>query len=176
MTRRSFALLVAAGLLALVALPVFGCAKGSSTLSTPPAAHATAPAAPDLRTPLSAVRSYLDWWIYSSLVGKSGIATATMTPDEAVRVDSYIEQNRQKGQRISERLVSFKPRPVSVGPTSTLLPADEKWQYAYVSVDGGRSLTETYTLSYESTYTLVGSDASGWRVASVNAKALGTVK
>jgi len=60
-----------------------------------------------LTTPESAVRSYLDWTSYAYRIGQSKVATATMTPYEEVRVDSYTQFNIQKLKLIDQTLKSI---------------------------------------------------------------------
>ena len=74
------------------------------------------PDAPALGTPVSAVRSYLDWTAWSLRTGRAQDASPTMTADEFVRVDAYVEMQRQRGRRVDERLDRFVPGTASTGP------------------------------------------------------------
>ncbi len=130
-----------------------------------------------LSSPEAAVRSYLAWTSYANRIAQSEVATATMTPNEEVVVDSYIQYNIQKGRLIDQTLESITFGKPSAGTTSTLVPAKERWSYRYVSVGTpGKTLGGPYTASYESTYTVVKSDGGVWRVDHSVTKPLGTVK
>ena len=130
-----------------------------------------------LTTPESAVRSYLAWTSYAYRIGQSQVATATMTPAEEVRVDSYTQYNIQKLQLIDQTLKSItfgKPR---IESSRAIIPVKEKWTYRYVSIKkAGKTLSGPHSASYEVTYTVVKLDNGNWVVDSVKAKALGTVK
>jgi hypothetical protein len=131
----------------------------------------------DLSTPEAAVRSYLEWISYAYRIGDSETATHTMTPEEAVRVDSCAELNRQKARLIDQHLVAFREGATSVGETQTILAAREDWQYRSVSLGGLCALKPPYTTSYEATtYTLVLVRPGRWLVDSVDVKPLGEVK
>jgi hypothetical protein len=142
----------------------------------PQSAIDNAPAPWDLRTPESAVRSYLVWISYAYRIGQSGVATPTMTAFEEVRVDSYNQFNLEKSRLIDQTLDSITFGAKSTGPTSTLVPAKEKWTYSYLSVaEGNKSLGGPYSVSYDTTYTVV-KTARGWLVDSGEAAPEGTVK
>lgn len=130
-----------------------------------------------LATPDSTVRSYLDWTSYAYRIATSDVATPTMSGDEAVRVDSYIQLNLQKSRLIDQTLTSLSFGKPSMVGTRTLVPTKEKWSYSYVSIKspGGKILGGPYTATYTATYTLVRL-GKGWAVDSVEAKAVGTVK
>ncbi|MCE5204139.1 MAG: hypothetical protein ABFC80_08910 [Coriobacteriales bacterium] len=141
-----------------------------------PEALADKPEPWSLSTPEEAVRSYLDWVSYAYRIGQSDVATPTMTPYQQVRVDSYVQYNIQKGRLIDQQLTDLTFGKPSVGTTSTLLPVRESWTYRYVSVEtAGKTLEGPYSVSYESTYTVV-KRSQGWLVDRVEAKALGEVK
>gem|GEM_PF-721366 len=196
-TRLLFGAVMLAGL--LLASP--GCSKavkgtGSETTGTaettqtgshmagpavevhiPQAAVDKKPAPHNLKTPESAVRSYLAWVSYAYRIGDSQVATLTMSAEEEVRMDSYNQYNVQKGRLLDERLESIRFGTPSVGTTSTLLPAEENWTYSYISVkEGNARLAGPYTIKFESTYTVVKNKQGDWVVDSVDAKALGKVK
>jgi hypothetical protein len=132
----------------------------------------------DLKTPESAVRSYLDWTSYAYRIGLSGAANHVMTSVEEVRVNSFVQYNAQKSRLISQTLDSITFGKPSVGTTNTLVPAKEKWTYSYLSIAvGNKAIGGPYTASYDTTYTVVKDEAKGvWLVDSVKAKALGPVK
>src|SRR5665648_678196 len=102
-------------------------AGSAAEVNISPATIAARPKPWVLTTPESAVRSYLDWVSYAYRVGDSQVATATMSSYEEVRIDSYIQYNLQKSRLIDQKLVSITFGEASVGATSTLVPATEKW-------------------------------------------------
>lgn len=143
----------------------------------PQSAVDDSPAPWNLKTPESAVRSYLDWVTYAYRIGQSGVATLTMSATEEVRVDSYNQYNLEKSRLLDQTLKSITFGKVSSGATSTLLPAKESWTYSYLSVaEGNKVIGGPYSADYDTTYTLVKNDKGGWVVDSVAAKARGTVK
>jgi hypothetical protein len=128
-------------------------------------------------TPESAVRSYLDWVSYAYRIGISAVSTPTMTVPEGVRVDAYAQVNLQKGRLIDQTLSSITFGKPSAGATSTLVPAKEQWAYSYLSIDvGNKVLDGPYTVGYDTIYTVVKDSKGVWRVDSVKATALDTVK
>ena len=129
-----------------------------------------------LSTPESAVRSYLDWTSYAYRIGQSEVATATMTDQESIRVDSYTQYNIQKLKLIDQTLKSIKFGEPSIEGSTAIIPADEKWTYRYVSIkEAGKTLSGPHSATYKVTYHLVKTD-EGWVVDKVDAKAQGTVK
>jgi len=134
------------------------------------------PKAPAFDSPRKAVDSYLSWVSFAYEMANSDVATMTFSADEEVRVNSYVQLNKEKNRRIRQRLVRFTASaPTKVGKR-TLLPAKEQWEYSYEALATTKSLTPTYTVSYVTTYTLVPRAQGGWIVDSVEAKALGEVK
>jgi hypothetical protein len=131
----------------------------------------------DLKTPQSAVRSYLDWTSYAYRIATSNVASQTMTGDELARVDSYIQFNLEKSRLIDQTLSSITFGPASAVGTTTVVPTKEKWTYRYISIKapGGAVLGGPYTAAYDATYALVEQGGS-WVVVSVTAKANGAVK
>jgi hypothetical protein len=131
----------------------------------------------DLKTPESAVRSYLDSTSYAFRIGISDVATPTMTGSEEVRVDSYIQINLQRERVIDQKLMSITFGKPSAGTTSTLVPAKEKWTYSYLSIAAGNELLSgPFTVRYDTTYTVVKDSNGVWLVDSVKATPLDTVK
>jgi len=155
-----------------------GCAKSATPHAQPlqPVAPPVEPAPADLSDPTRAVASYLAWVSYAYRTGVSDVATPTMSPEEGVRVDSYVQLDTERGRRIDQRLVSFDPRPASVDATRAVIGAHEVWEYRYLSPDGIRATSATNTASYDTTYTVVEIRPGAWVVDKVEAKALGTVK
>lgn len=198
-TRRRVGLVALALLIGCAVLVVGGCsngvsnggANGGSTAATAGANMAGAstdvvvtraaiestPAAWILTTPRAAVRSYLGWTSYAYRIATSDVATPTMGPDEAVRIDAYIQLNLEKHQLVDQTLTSISFGKQSTEGTRTLVPTKEKWTYRYVSIaaPGGKTAAGPYTASYDATYTVVKS-GKDWVVSSVQAKALGKVK
>ncbi len=130
----------------------------------------------DLSTPESAVRSYLDWTSYAYRITESSAATRTMSPEQEVRVDSYVQLNLQKSRILDQALASITFGKASIDGTRALLPATEKWTYRYVSIaEVGKTLEGPYDVAYETTYTVV-KQKGGWVVDDVSVKALSEVK
>lgn len=142
----------------------------------PQSAVDDSPAPWDLRTPESAVRSYLAWISYAYRIGQSVVATPTMSAADEVRVDSYNQFNLEKARLLDQTLTSITFGKASTGATSTLLPAKEEWTYSYLSVaEGNKVIGGPYSMSYDAVYTLV-KTPRGWVVDSVEAKPAGKVK
>lgn len=139
----------------------------------PPAAER--PARADLDTPASAVRSYLDWVSYAYRVADAQPAAPTMTPSELVRVDAYIERNRQENRGIEQELVSFKTRARSGDDRRATLSATERWRYRYFTLQPLEYSSEQLSASYETTYTLVSTDG-GWVVDDIEVRPVGEVE
>ena len=138
---------------------------------------AVAPRSLELKTPESAVRSYLDWTSFAYRTAQSIVSTATMTPQEQVRVDAYIQYNLEKKQIIDQKMKTITFAAPVVESTATLVPAKELWTYSYLSIaKGNKVLGGPYSASYDSTYTVVKQKNGTWVVASVAAKPLGKVK
>jgi len=130
-----------------------------------------------LTTPESAVRSYLAWTSYAYRIATSDVATRTMSADETVRVDSYIQYNLENSRLIDQALASIVFGKPAVESTHTLVPTKEQWTYSYLSLDvGNNTLAGPYSASYDSTYTVVKTKNGDWVVDSVAVQAVGTVK
>jgi hypothetical protein len=169
-----------------------GAATGSSPATTTVGAHMAGPAVDVhilqsavnarpkpwvLTSPKSAVTSYLDWTSYAYRTGQSVVATKTMSADEEVRVDSYIQLNIQKSRLIDQKLTSITFGKPSAGTTNTVLPAKEHWTYSYLSIaEGNKVLGGPYTVIYNTKYTVIKNKTGDWVVDSVKATAEGTVK
>lgn len=145
--------------------------KAASAGIAPPVAPVTV----DLSTPQASVRTYLQFTSFAYRMANSDLATAAMTPDEGVRVDSYVQLNREKDRGIEQQLLSFTERGVSQEGTRTLVAAAEKWRYRYFSLSKLTYLSPSYDASYDATYTVV-RQATGWLVDKVEAQPRGTVK
>lgn len=152
---------------------------GASTESTPGAFPGTTPPAPVTpppvmnRDPESAVHSYLSWISLAYRLLRSDVASPTFTENEEVRVDSYVEFNRQQGRAIDQRLVGFEVRSTVASELTATVVASEAWRYRYISTATGDYEGETHAVSYDTTYTVVRGPAGGWRVERVEASPVG---
>jgi hypothetical protein len=160
---------------AAVALLLASCssapvAGGGAKLAPP-----VTPAKADFSTPEASVRTYLDYTSFAYRMVNSDVASRAATPYEGVRVDSYIELNREKSRGMEQQLVGFNPRGLSKDGTRTVLAATEQWRYRYFDLSSRTYTTPMYSASYDTTYTLV-KDPKGWLVDKVEAKALTTVQ
>ena len=130
-----------------------------------------------LTTPEAAVRSYLDWTSYAYRIGQFEVSEPTMSVEEGVRVDAYVQLNLQKYQLIDQTLKSITFGKPSIETSRAVIPAKEKWTYRYVSIkEAGKTLSGPHSASYDTTYTLGRADKGRWLVDKVDVKALGTVK
>lgn len=120
-----------------------------------------------LETPESAVRSYLDWISYGYRTAQPAFSEPTMSPGEAVRVDSYNEYNLQKQRIIDQSLVSITFGEPTIDDATATISTSEVWTYRYVSTtEPGKTIDGPFEVKYETVYTLIRSDA-GWVVDSV---------
>lgn len=189
-TLRAAALVVA---LAFLAFSAVGCgssgpkpapspssSRGSMSSApatvAPPTQGITRPPAPVFDTPRQAVDSYLAWVSFAYVMANSDVATAAFSPQEEVRVNSYVELNKQKNQRIDQRLKSIKTGAEVKQGKNVLLPAREVWTYRYLELNSAKALSPEYTATYDTTYTLIPRGGGGWIVDSVEANAIGEVK
>ena len=166
---------IAAALLVAALLSLAGCAGPSSPAPTPVPIPA-APAAADLSTPEAAVHSYLAWTTYGYHVADSDVATPTMSPDEEVRVNSYVEFNREKGRVIDQHLESMVFGKSSIEGTRAVLRARERWVYQYLAISDQKPLSPQYQVTYDTTYTVVAVAPGRWTVDHVEVKSPGSVK
>jgi hypothetical protein len=163
--------------LTCAALTLTGCGgddAADESIGGEVATQVPPPASPDLSTPENAVRSYLDWTTFAYRMLNSDVVTATTDPWEYVRVDSYIELNRQQDRGLEQILDALEIVTVSEEETTTLVVTREDWSYRYFSVETLTYSTEWYQTSYEATYT-VSQAEQGWVVTGVDATALGPV-
>ena len=172
---RALTVVMAGVLMGALVLGMAACSDATDTPAGLPgvdiAADPVEPAPWDLATPESSVRSYLDWVSFSYRMANSEIPTATMTPGELVRVDSYIQLNRIDGKGLEQSLDSIEFTSTSEEATTAVLTARESWTYRYFSLETLAYLTELTQESYETTYTLV-KGAPGWLVDTVEARAV----
>src|SRR5574340_859099 len=108
MRTRRFEVVLRVATAALLVLATAGGCSDPSGQRAGSVGDAVQPAPQDLSTPESAVRSYLDWVSFAYRMANSDIPTATMTPEEGVRVDSYIQLNRTEGKGIEQSLTAFE--------------------------------------------------------------------
>jgi hypothetical protein len=159
----------------ILAMAMTGCSHAGkpaeSAVSRP-----AAPAGLELSSPEAAVRSYLAWTAYAYRIGNSDVATQTMGPREEVRVNSYVEMNRERSRVIDQRLVAIGFGQPSGEGTTVVLPAHETWEYRYLSITDEKPLSAMYTATYDTTYTVVSTTPEKWVVDHVDAKPLGEVK
>jgi hypothetical protein len=164
-----------AALLLFALVSLVGCgAEDPPDVSGSPATPVE-PAPPDFATPESAVTTYLDWITYAYRIADSDVATAVMTPWEHVRVDSYIELNRQQGRAIDQELLLFEVRSSESEDGTATVAVREEWTYRYFSLETGDYISEPLTASYDTTYTVVREDER-WLVDSVDAEPLAPVE
>lgn len=131
---------------------------------------ATPPPPPQLRNPETAVYSYLLWISYAYRILNSEVATPTFSEFEEVRVNSYVQLNKQQGRAIDQRLLDVKVRGnESQGATATLA-ITETWAYRYIDIQTGEYSGPPYEVSYDSTYTVVNKGEDRWVVDRVVAE------
>lgn len=131
-----------------------------------------APKAPDLvvlLTPESAITSYLKWISFAYRVGDSSVASQTFTPYEEVRVNSYVQYNKQEGRAIDQRLTALRVKSATIAEATATVTAHEEWSYRYISLRTGKYDGPQRSASYESTYTVVRGTDELWRVDKVEA-------
>lgn len=138
---------------------------------TPPDPQVPPP--PQLRDPKTAVYSYLLWISYAYRILNSDVATMAFSEYEEVRVNSYVEFNRQEGRAIDQRLIDFKIKDVeSKGDTATVT-AREQWRYRYIDITTGDYQGPALDVTYDTKYTVVDKKEKGWLVDEVTANAVG---
>jgi len=127
------------------------------------------PPAPDLSTPASAVRSYLDWVTLAYRLANPSLVQEVCTPAEAVRVDAYVELNRQEGQAIEQHLEVFEVRETRTMETTAAVVTYEEWRYRYFTLDAVEYVGRQLEASYDATYTVLRLGDGRWRVDAVEA-------
>lgn len=173
--RHHTALILVAVCLCIGALCASGCCAENAKPLAGRVVEPVTPAPPDLSQPKTAVHSYLDWVSFSYRLANSEISSMTMTPWEGVRVDSYIQKNRQEGRGIDQRLTAFEIDGSSREGTRALVVTDETWTYRYFRLSDLAYDSPRYTVSYDATYTVV-REAERWLVDKVEATPRGEVK
>lgn len=139
-----------------------------ATVGTKVPRAATVPRRPDLRTPESAVRSYLDWISYAYRVGESDLASSAADPYEMVRVDSYVQLNLESGRAIHQVLRDLEVKSVRAREHTATVAVTESWRYRYIDIKAGAYSSPVYSVTYDSTYTVV-ETAGAWLVSRVQA-------
>lgn len=173
---------LAAGVLAF-ALMLAGCGGDAGSTDKPGSAETslsadqlrgpTTPPPLKLDTPEAAVRSYLSYITLAYYILDSDVATQTLTPEEEVRVNSYVQLNKEQGRAIDQTLTDFKIEDVrSQGDTATVT-VEEAWEYRYIDFVEKKYSSPKYEVEYQTTYTVTRDDDGLWRVAKVQAVALG---
>jgi len=159
-----------------------GTPKGHGVVidvSVTPEAFETRPKSLNLSNPTSSVRSYLEWVSYAYRIGDSAVADSAMSPNEEVRVNSYVQMNLQENNRlIDQNLDSITFGKVrSVNASQAIVPATEKWTYRWVSAqEAGKQLDGPFTIRYATKYSVVKNEKGDWLVDNVEAKELGEGK
>jgi hypothetical protein len=172
--RRTSAVLLL-GVLILATL-ITGCSGDSEPTDTADDPVFVAPSSADLSTPEASVRSYLEWISYAYRVVDSQVASSVMDPYEWVRVDAYIEKNRQEGRGIDQRLVGFEVLDVTSSESTATVETTEDWAYRYFGPDGayiGEELTARYSVRYS---VLKDAERAEWLVEKVDASPDGEVE
>lgn len=195
--RRFVASILCVGLLSLVPVGTVACSR--SPVSPPRQNHGSvaatetfdnsvkkpAPAVPPPppmtnRGPEQAVYSYLLWISFAYRILNSAVASPTYSIWEEVRVDSYVQYNKQQGRAIDQRLLllKLKRKPVISNDTTATVAAVERWKYRYISLETKEYSSPWYDVTYDTTYTVVRDKDRGgaWVVDKVEAKARGEVK
>lgn len=175
-------------LLVALALPLSACSGGQGAPDsaqrsveltagqfpekTPPAP--VLPPPPKLDDPKTAVYSYLLWISYAYRVLDSDVATHAFSEYEEVRVNSYVELNRQNSRAIDQRLVDFKiTGSEEISKTAWRVTAVEDWRYRYIDIGTVTYSSPAYSVTYDTTYTVVQEKGKGWVVDRVEAAARG---
>lgn len=135
--------------------------------TNPPAAKTPPP--PMLRNPKTSVYSYLLWISYAYRILNSDVATMAFSPYEEVRVNSYVELNRQEGKAIDQRLIDFTVKNVRTKGDTSTVGVRESWRYRYIDIKSGKYNSPPYEVTYDTTYTVVNYDDKGWLVDKVQA-------
>lgn len=133
---------------------------------------ASTPPPPMLRDPKASVYSYLLWISYAYRVLDSNVATMAFSEYEEVRVNSYVELNRQQGRAIDQRLVKFEVDDVRTKGETATVSARESWRYRYIDIKSGDYASPAYDVTYDTTYTVV-QKGDRWLVDKVDVRPVG---
>lgn len=131
-----------------------------------------------LRDPKTAVYSYMVWISYAYLILDSEPAFKQHVFDEfeEVRVNSYVELNKQRGKRIDQRIGETKVKSMRTKEPTATVALEENWRYRYIDLKSGTYTGPWYDVTYDSTYTVVKDPEYGWQVHGVSAQPRGEVK
>lgn len=140
-----------------------------------PLAPPVRPVAEDFSSPQAGVRTYLDWTNLAYRMANSQLSTQVAGPNERVRVDAYIQLNRDKNQGIEQHLENLTVRSESVEGTRAVVALAEQWRYRYFTLDTQVYKGSWLQASYETTYTLE-KESRGWVVQKVDAKPLSDIE
>lgn len=129
----------------------------------------TPPPPPQLKRPETAVYSYLVWISYAYRVLDSDVASHTFSPYEEVRVNSYVQLNKQEARALDQRLVDFRIRGTQTKGETATVGVIETWKYRYIDLKSGEYGSPIYDVSYDTTYTVVRQAPDRWVVDRVEA-------
>jgi hypothetical protein len=130
-----------------------------------------------LRDPKSSVYSYLLWISYAYRIANSDVATMAFSPYEEVRVNSYVQLNREQGRALDQTLTAIRYKSLRTEGSTATVGAHEEWRYRYIDMKTGLYNTPEYRAVYETTYTVVFyPDKKAWLVDSVVASATTPLK
>jgi hypothetical protein len=132
---------------------------------TPPAP--VLPPPPSLKTPKSAILSYLLWISFAYRVLDSKYAEPAMSVWQEVRVNSYVELNKQKKRAIDQRLVKLDIYNVVTQGATATVEAHEVWRYRYIDATSGLYAGPPRDAEYSIRYTVVDTPKKGWLVDGV---------
>lgn len=168
-------LLVAFTAAVLAVMLLAGCSSNTSVETAERSVFPKTAPAYDFSNPKAAVQSYLDSITYAYHAADSSLATPAMTAWEWVRVDAYIEKNRQEDKGIEQQLenIAFTAQ-AGQEPTVTV-STTEDWVYRYFALADGAYMSDELTASYVNDYTVVLQNGQ-WKVDKVKARPQGEVK
>lgn len=157
---------------------IAGCSSNSGSEDAP-AGTVGAPIPPvhvDRSTPEGAVQAYLDGITFTYRMANSNAASDTMTPYEYVRVDAYVELNRQQGRALEQMLTALEVRDTVAGEPTATVTTYEEWVYRYFSVETMKYVSDEATATYDADYTVVKQEDGSWLVDKVDVTPLAEVK
>lgn len=174
--------------LVLVMGATMGCSsapkKSAAAETTETAGNETKPPKPELppppmlRDPRSAVYSYMVWISYAYRILDSEIAhrNHAFSDFEEVRVNSYVQLNRQEERAIDQIITGFDVKKIDTKENTATVSVVESWRYRYIDLKTGLYKGDWNEAVYDSTYTVVKNPKYGWQVDKVDAKPRGEVK
>lgn len=102
-------------------------------------------------------------------MANSEAATRTVTEAEEVRVDAYIELNREQGQGLAQQLKRFDLKDTRINGATATVNTAEDWVYQYFDLKTIRYISPPEQASYAATYTVLRQPDGRWLVDSVEA-------